>query len=395
MPCFSEDAIWHWQFGHVSHPLDFYFCLLQKATRGMKLHDNCRRKASSSWKLAFSLFLMFDLPHSQASGSSDRYTNVTFIWGRWAISEIYYPALFEELLSSEKMIGELVIPEGQPKDACSTDTTFSIPPDSETWIAFVVRGNCTFKDKIKVAARKGASGVIIYDNLSPGRDILALSRKDAGDIIAFMMSSLKGKQILRLTEKGIRVTAVIEVGPVQCFWKIYLCAYCLILTFVAYFLLCCSPGLMVARHEERKVCRAKTEFRKALHSLEVRKLKKGEIDLAEEICVVCLETYKQRELVRILTCRHVFHKRCIDRWLLKRGTCPICSCDILQKNWEKCLWDIWHPIMLILGEDWWFVLVLLYCLMWSLKNYVVIQIWYHSLRENCNWCLAFELYGEL
>lgn len=329
---FFEDTIWHWQFGHVSHPLDIYFCLLQKASRGMTLHANCRRKVSSWWKLTFSLSLVFGLPHSQASATSDCYTNVTFIWGKWATSEVYYPALFEETLPSEKMIGELVVPEGQPKDACSTNTTFSVPADTETWIAFVVRGGCTFKEKIKEASGKGAAGVIIYDNLSPSRDILVLSHKDAGDIVALMMSSLKGKQILRLIEKGIRVTAVIEVGTAQCFWKIYLCAYCLILTLVAYFLLCCSPGLMTARYEARTACAAKTELCKALRSLEVRRLKRGEMDLAEEICVVCLETYKQREVVRILTCRHIFHKRCIDRWLLKRGTCPICSCDILQKN---------------------------------------------------------------
>uniref|UniRef100_A0A8D2Q6U8 RING-type domain-containing protein n=1 Tax=Varanus komodoensis TaxID=61221 RepID=A0A8D2Q6U8_VARKO len=52
-------------------------------------------------------------------------------------------------------------------------------------------------------------------------------------------------------------------------------------------------------------------------------MSKGEFD--EETCAVCLETYKPREVVRILTCRHVFHRRCIDYWLLQRGICPLCN----------------------------------------------------------------------
>uniref|UniRef100_A0A670JA11 RING-type domain-containing protein n=1 Tax=Podarcis muralis TaxID=64176 RepID=A0A670JA11_PODMU len=47
----------------------------------------------------------------------------------------------------------------------------------------------------------------------------------------------------------------------------------------------------------------------------------NETDLAGETCVVCLETYKPREVVRILTCRHVFHKRCIDRWFSFNHPC--------------------------------------------------------------------------
>ncbi|KAF7246529.1 hypothetical protein EYD10_07318 [Varanus komodoensis] len=230
------------------------------------------------------------------------------------------------------MVGILVIPEGEVKDACSLKTNFSIPPNIENWIAFVARGGCTFGNKIKAAAGKGASGVIIYDYSCPDKESLILTREDAGDVAAVMISGLKGKQILRLIQEGIRVTAVIEMGTTECFWKIYLCAYSLILTLVTYLLLCYMPGQIIVRHEEKGTHNSKTELQKAVHSLALRKLKKGEFDLAEETCVVCLEKYKPREVVRILTCRHVFHRRCIDRWLLKRGICPICNCAIIQEN---------------------------------------------------------------
>lgn len=42
-------------------------------------------------------------------------------------------------------------------------------------------------------------------------------------------------------------------------------------------------------------------------------------------CTVCLTNYKIGERIRRLECEHIFHKRCIDRWLLKGDSCcPIC-----------------------------------------------------------------------
>ncbi|KAH0616564.1 hypothetical protein JD844_027765 [Phrynosoma platyrhinos] len=389
------------------------------------------------------------------------------------MSEVYNPALFEENLLSKKMAGVLVIPEGEGKDACSLETNFTIPPNTEDWIAFIARGGCTLKEKIKAAVRKGATGVLIYDHSCPDRESFILTHGEVGDI-AIMISSRKVKQILRLIQAGIRVTAVIEASVyslyntklllhggrwakpeicyqilykesllskktigmlvipegkakdafrpetkdnippntkdrtafietggssfkakvaagtkatcviykfwdpdketlilthskrggiavtlichlkrkksvqsermiqdsiqatkifAQYFWKICLCAFSLILAFAACILLYYTPGRIMIRREEQRVerkQRVETQLWKAVHSLELRKFKKGEFDLAGETCVVCLEAYKLREIVRILTCKHIFHKRCIDRWLLKRGTCPMCNCSIIQ-----------------------------------------------------------------
>ncbi|EER99258.1 hypothetical protein BDA96_02G292200 [Sorghum bicolor] len=43
-------------------------------------------------------------------------------------------------------------------------------------------------------------------------------------------------------------------------------------------------------------------------------------------CAVCLAEYAGGEEVRVLpTCRHGFHRECVDRWLLTRApTCPVC-----------------------------------------------------------------------
>ncbi|KAH9953134.1 hypothetical protein BC827DRAFT_1273804 [Russula dissimulans] len=42
-------------------------------------------------------------------------------------------------------------------------------------------------------------------------------------------------------------------------------------------------------------------------------------------CLICLEDYNPEEDLRLLSCRHVFHKECVDRWLeTGRNNCPAC-----------------------------------------------------------------------
>ncbi|KAL4580132.1 hypothetical protein LXL04_016313 [Taraxacum kok-saghyz] len=49
----------------------------------------------------------------------------------------------------------------------------------------------------------------------------------------------------------------------------------------------------------------------------------------ESNCAICLRNLKNREEGRELPiCRHVFHLECIDEWLIRSGSCPICRRDV-------------------------------------------------------------------
>lgn len=43
-------------------------------------------------------------------------------------------------------------------------------------------------------------------------------------------------------------------------------------------------------------------------------------------CVVCLRKFHGGEEIRSLPCGHVFHKLCVDKWILdyEKTTCPLC-----------------------------------------------------------------------
>ncbi|XP_021896207.1 E3 ubiquitin-protein ligase RHA2A [Carica papaya] len=48
-------------------------------------------------------------------------------------------------------------------------------------------------------------------------------------------------------------------------------------------------------------------------------------------CVVCLSTLRDGDRVRMLDCRHVFHKDCFDGWLDHlHFTCPLCRTPLVS-----------------------------------------------------------------
>ena len=45
-------------------------------------------------------------------------------------------------------------------------------------------------------------------------------------------------------------------------------------------------------------------------------------------CPICLDEFKCRQHCRKFRCSHIFHKNCIDKWLVKNVHCPVCRSSV-------------------------------------------------------------------
>ncbi|VFQ63050.1 unnamed protein product [Cuscuta campestris] len=64
-------------------------------------------------------------------------------------------------------------------------------------------------------------------------------------------------------------------------------------------------------------------------------------------CAVCLSRFEDPEILRLLPkCKHAFHVGCIDQWLQKHSTCPLCrhkigSDDLASLQYSRSLRFLW------------------------------------------------------
>ena len=62
----------------------------------------------------------------------------------------------------------------------------------------------------------------------------------------------------------------------------------------------------------------------------IEKIEKIYIDeLYDKECTICLENFNENEILYELKCKHYYHKTCIDDWLSKKRTCPLCRLNLL------------------------------------------------------------------
>ncbi|CAD8141410.1 unnamed protein product [Paramecium octaurelia] len=49
---------------------------------------------------------------------------------------------------------------------------------------------------------------------------------------------------------------------------------------------------------------------------------------SETTCSICLEPFTSSSLVRMTYCEHVFHSRCLERWMKNNKICPLCRASL-------------------------------------------------------------------
>mmetsp|Transcript_6442 Transcript_6442/g.11513 ORF Transcript_6442/g.11513 Transcript_6442/m.11513 type:complete len:165 (-) Transcript_6442:122-616(-) len=82
---------------------------------------------------------------------------------------------------------------------------------------------------------------------------------------------------------------------------------------------------MAAVEQRRPITRA------AVASLPTHELTQEDITAAQgeqKACSICMEEFAVGDKQRTMPCFHRFHQACLDEWLTRNGTCPICKFDV-------------------------------------------------------------------
>lgn len=43
------------------------------------------------------------------------------------------------------------------------------------------------------------------------------------------------------------------------------------------------------------------------------------------MCVICQDDFAELDVLKLLTCGHYYHSRCVDKWLKDKQKCPLCK----------------------------------------------------------------------
>ncbi|XP_062992424.1 RING finger protein 150 [Elgaria multicarinata webbii] len=317
----------------------------------MSVIQVCRSLALSTWLLSFCFvhLLCLDFTVAEKEEWYTAFVNITYPdpgggggSGGELRSEKSECGRYGEHSPKHDVWGQVAMTSAAAdRQACDPNARFAVPGPGKIWIALIPRGNCSFMEKIRHAASQNASAVVIYNlGSSNANETTTMPSAGTEDVVAIMIPELKGKEIVSLLERNITMMMHITIGTrnlqkyVSRTSVVFVSISFIVLMIIslAWLVFYYIQRFRYANARDRNQRRLGDAAKKAISKLQVRTIRKGDKETEPDFdnCAVCIEGYKPNDIVRILPCRHLFHKSCVDPWLLDHRTCPMCKMNILK-----------------------------------------------------------------
>lgn len=246
-------------------------------------------------------------------------------------------ANFAPAIKASGEIGVLYMAE--PLDACKN---LSNKPehgsDGTSPFVLIIRGGCSFEDKVRKAQRAGFSAAIVYDNEDNGVLVAMAGNSGGIKIHAVFVTKASGQMLEKyagLPEMKIWLIPSFENSA----WSIMAISFISLLAMSAVLATC----FFVRRHRIRRRASRSSRVRE-FHGMSRRLVKAmpsliftsvHEDNTTATSCAICLEDYSVGDKLRVLPCRHKFHALCVDSWLTSwRTFCPVCKRDARTSTGE-------------------------------------------------------------
>ncbi|XP_073141748.1 receptor homology region, transmembrane domain- and RING domain-containing protein 2-like [Henckelia pumila] len=226
-----------------------------------------------------------------------------------------------------------VLYAADPLDACSplANKVISKLNDPRSPFVLIIRGGCSFEDKVRTAQAAGFRAAIVYDNENGA--LIAMAGHSVGINISAVFVSKHSGETLRDYANIPDMELWIVPSFQNSAWSIMGISFISLLAMCAVIVSC----FFVRRHRIRRRERPRAPRVQEFHGMSSRLVNampsviftaELEDNCTSKACTICLEDYVVGEKLRILPCCHKFHANCVDTWLTSRRTfCPICKRD--------------------------------------------------------------------
>ncbi|EOA35159.1 hypothetical protein CARUB_v10020298mg [Capsella rubella] len=242
---------------------------------------------------------------------------------------------------SVKGTGEIgVVYVAEPLDACQN--LMNKPEQSSNGTSpfvLIVRGGCSFEDKVRKAQRAGFKAAIIYDSEDRGTLIAMAGNSGGIKIHAVFVTKETGEALKE--SAGFPDTKVWLIPSFEnSAWSIMAVSFISLLAMSAVLATC----FFVRRHRIRRRTASRSSRVREFHGMSRRLVKAmptlifssfHEDNTTAFTCAICLEDYNVGDKLRLLPCCHKFHAECVDSWLTSwRTFCPVCKRDARTSTGE-------------------------------------------------------------
>ncbi|VVB08626.1 unnamed protein product [Arabis nemorensis] len=241
-------------------------------------------------------------------------------------------ANFTPMIKKSDQCGVLYVAE--PLNACSGLANTVIVEEGSTVspsYVLIIRGGCSFEDKIRNAQKAGYKAAIVYDNEDYGFLVSMAGNPSGVTIYATFVSKATGeelKEYVGRTDMELCLMPSFETSA----WSIMAISFISLLAMSAVLATC----FFVRRHRVRRR-RIRAHGDRECPCMTINSIRRMPTTIFTGVCeeastsiscAICIEDYNIGDRLRILPCRHKFHVECVDVWLGQRKSfCPVCKRD--------------------------------------------------------------------
>ncbi|XP_063147141.1 E3 ubiquitin-protein ligase RNF167-like [Candoia aspera] len=230
------------------------------------------------------------------------------------------------------------------------------PPESSVFVALFHQNNRSFSKKVLYAQQVGFHAAIVYNVSSqmledmmrePGAKWhihipVVLTAEETSKILRHLhrsgkvLSAIPMPDNFHFTWKAAPTTSRLDSSnPCQCLIQLPgSCSQVAMLHTCWIFCLSVSAALIATMLTEKYLswCKKRIKRNRRLRDHGREPVSISFTSSKYQECAICLDRYMEYDSVKVLSCSHAFHSRCIDLWHITQArckTCPLCMQKVM------------------------------------------------------------------